>query len=139
MVYIYILKLKSGRLYVGQSTDPRRRFFEHKSGKGANICKSDHPVEILWQGCSGQRDGPFTSALEDWCTVMCKFSFSSSQVSGGRYCHGQYLLVDEDWLIKEACRLMDWMDRLMLGREDKAIELFAEQFNTWRETAELKS
>jgi predicted GIY-YIG superfamily endonuclease len=33
-VYVYILKLNDGRLYVGHSNNPPRRHSEHEQGKG---------------------------------------------------------------------------------------------------------
>ena len=33
-IYVYILQMKDGRLYVGHSSNPLRRHAEHEHGKG---------------------------------------------------------------------------------------------------------
>jgi len=43
MYFVYIIKCKDGSLYTGITTDVKRRFLEHKTGKGAAYTVS-HPV-----------------------------------------------------------------------------------------------
>ncbi len=43
---IYILKLKSGKYYVGKSSNPTKRFEEHKSGKGSAWTQAYKPTGI---------------------------------------------------------------------------------------------
>lgn len=57
--YIYILRCTDNSLYTGITTDVKRRFEEHLSGKyqGAKYTRSRKPVSIeaLWQ-CSTRSD-----------------------------------------------------------------------------------
>lgn len=47
--FVYILETKRGLLYTGISTDPKRRFEEHLSGKkGAKFTKANKPREIVY-------------------------------------------------------------------------------------------
>lgn len=43
MYFVYIIKCKDGSLYTGITTDVKRRFLEHKTGKGGAYTAS-HPV-----------------------------------------------------------------------------------------------
>lgn len=142
-VKVYILKLKSGRLYVGQSTDPRRRFFEHQSGKGANICKHDSPQEILFQADTGYNDSKLTRTIEDICTILSMYSFGAYQVYGGSYCDEQYRRASEEWIFSELIRLNHWFATLQSNNGEKTmqekniletgvIDEFFFSFNTWR-------
>jgi len=50
--YIYILSCSGGRLYTGYTSDPAKRFKEHKTGKrGAKFTRGFAPVsfEGLWE------------------------------------------------------------------------------------------
>jgi putative endonuclease len=50
--YIYIMKCAGDRLYTGYTSDPEKRFHEHKSGKGgAKFTRGFTPVSIegLWE------------------------------------------------------------------------------------------
>jgi putative endonuclease len=50
--YIYIMKCAGDRLYTGYTSDPEKRFKEHKSGKGgAKFTRGFTPVSIegLWE------------------------------------------------------------------------------------------
>ena len=46
--WLYILRLKSGQLYAGSTTDLDRRIEEHYSGHACRTTKLDHPVDILY-------------------------------------------------------------------------------------------
>ena len=47
--YVYILECEDGSLYTGISTDPERRFKEHKSGMlGAKYTKAHKPIKIIY-------------------------------------------------------------------------------------------
>ncbi len=46
---VYIIQTKKGKLYTGISTDTKRRFQEHLSGKGAKYFRSDKPVKIVFE------------------------------------------------------------------------------------------
>ncbi len=45
--YVYILSCKNNRLYTGISTDPQRRFEQHRQGKGARFTRSNPPLALL--------------------------------------------------------------------------------------------
>ncbi|HPF05507.1 MAG TPA: GIY-YIG nuclease family protein [Spirochaetota bacterium] len=50
--YIYIMKCAGDRLYTGYTSDPKKRFNEHRSGKGgAKFTRGFTPVSIegLWE------------------------------------------------------------------------------------------
>jgi predicted GIY-YIG superfamily endonuclease len=47
MEHLYILELEGGNYYVGKSTDPAKRFQQHKSGTGSAWTKAHRPVRLL--------------------------------------------------------------------------------------------
>ena len=47
MASFYILRLKSGGLYVGATTDMERRYGEHCSGRACRTTQVDPPVKLL--------------------------------------------------------------------------------------------
>ena len=49
MFYSYIIKSKkNGRLYVGSTSDLKRRFSEHNKGQGGKYTKDNRPFEIVY-------------------------------------------------------------------------------------------
>ena len=49
MFYTYVLKSKkNGRMYVGSTSDLKRRFTEHNQGKGGKYTKDNKPFEIVY-------------------------------------------------------------------------------------------
>ena len=46
--YFYILRLRSGQLYVGATADLARRWLEHVAGEACRTTKLDPPVEIVY-------------------------------------------------------------------------------------------
>ena len=46
--WFYILRLRSGRLYSGSTTDLERRIEEHRHGKGGHTTASDPPAELVF-------------------------------------------------------------------------------------------
>ena len=46
-IYVYILQMKDGRLYVGHSSNPLRRHAEHEHGKGCRTTGIFGAGEIL--------------------------------------------------------------------------------------------
>jgi putative endonuclease len=48
MYYVYLLQCKGGSLYTGITTDVKRRFKEHKEGKGALYTRMVGVVRILY-------------------------------------------------------------------------------------------
>lgn len=47
MYFVYVLECADGTLYTGITTDLKRRFEEHKKGKGANYTRSRGVTKIL--------------------------------------------------------------------------------------------
>ena len=48
MYYVYIIECRDGTLYTGITTDIKRRFSEHKSGKGGAYTRSKGVRKILY-------------------------------------------------------------------------------------------
>jgi putative endonuclease len=48
MYFVYILKCKDGSLYTGITTNVKRRFLEHKAGKGGAYTRSHLPVKVVY-------------------------------------------------------------------------------------------
>lgn len=66
--YIYILRCTDNSLYTGITTDVKRRFEEHISGRyqGAKYTRSRKPVSIeaLWQCCTRSDASKLECALK---------------------------------------------------------------------------
>jgi putative endonuclease len=45
---VYIIQTKKGKLYTGISTNVKRRFQQHLTGKGAKFFRSDVPVKVVF-------------------------------------------------------------------------------------------
>jgi putative endonuclease len=45
--WFYILRLKSGNLYIGSTTDLDKRYEDHCSGRACRTTKFDSPVAII--------------------------------------------------------------------------------------------
>jgi len=54
---VYLVRMSSGRLYTGISTDVERRFAEHKEGgaKGAKALKGKGPLQLVFSQQVGDR------------------------------------------------------------------------------------
>ena len=48
MAFFYILRLRSGQLYVGATEDLQRRYQEHLSGKACRTTLLDPPLALLY-------------------------------------------------------------------------------------------
>ena len=46
--WFYILRLKSGALYVGATTDLQQRYKDHCSGKACRTTSADRPVAVVY-------------------------------------------------------------------------------------------
>ena len=46
--WFYILRLKSGQLYIGSTTSLHRRYKEHLAGKACRTTKFDPPRELVY-------------------------------------------------------------------------------------------
>lgn len=49
MWFVYILLCKGGSLYTGIAKDPKKRFLEHRNGKGGAYTRSHTPIRIVYQ------------------------------------------------------------------------------------------
>jgi len=45
--YVYLIEAENGHLYCGVTTDLKRRFSEHESGKGAKYFRTQRPLKIV--------------------------------------------------------------------------------------------
>jgi len=48
MWFVYVLLCSDGSFYTGISNDPRKRFSEHKKGRGGAYTRSHKPVKIIY-------------------------------------------------------------------------------------------
>jgi len=46
--WIYILRLKSGQLYIGSTTDLKQRYQDHQNGKACRTTKFDPPFKLVY-------------------------------------------------------------------------------------------
>ena len=48
MVYIYILKLKSNKYYIGKTFNPKFRLDSHFNTNGSTWTKKYKPINMVW-------------------------------------------------------------------------------------------
>ena len=48
MYFVYLIKCKDGTIYTGITTDVKRRFVEHKEGKGGHYTRSRGVAKLLY-------------------------------------------------------------------------------------------
>ncbi len=48
MWYVYILLCSDGSFYTGISNNPKKRFLDHKNGKGGAYTRSHKPIKIIY-------------------------------------------------------------------------------------------
>jgi len=53
--FLYLVRLDSGHLYTGITTDVERRFNEHRSGKGAKFLRGKKGLELVFEFTVGDR------------------------------------------------------------------------------------
>jgi putative endonuclease len=46
--WFYVLRLKSGNLYVGSTTDLKKRYEDHCSGRACRTTKFDPPIALVY-------------------------------------------------------------------------------------------
>jgi putative endonuclease len=46
--YLYILRLKSGQLYIGSTADLKQRYQDHLSGQACGTTKLDPPIKLVY-------------------------------------------------------------------------------------------
>lgn len=55
MWYVYIIRIESGPLYTGITTDPDRRLNEHQAGTGAKYLRGKGPLKRVYCSEIGSR------------------------------------------------------------------------------------
>lgn len=63
--HLYLIRLGSGQLYTGITTDVSRRFGEHRNGKGAKFLRGREGLKLVFSSPIGDR----SSALKIEATV----------------------------------------------------------------------
>ena len=48
MWYVYILECIDGSLYTGSTNNLRKRFSDHKNGKGGHFTRSHKPIRLVY-------------------------------------------------------------------------------------------
>ncbi len=102
---IYILKLKSGCFYIGQTCDIQRRWAEHNAKTGAVITKRDPPVAKIFEFDTGHKDKKLVLYIEDMITLVCMNEAGSAKAIGGRYLTTDYRRADKAWIQIELNRI----------------------------------
>ena len=79
--HLYIIRVKSGSLYTGISTDVERRFAEHVEGgkKGSKYLRARRPLALVFQ----QKIGNRSQALKVECAVKNLSKPVKEQVAKG--------------------------------------------------------
>jgi len=55
--WVYMVRAENGHLYTGISTDPQRRFEQHRRGRGARFFNRSPAAELVWhQRCEDHSD-----------------------------------------------------------------------------------
>lgn len=55
--FLYLIECADGSLYAGISTDVKRRYAEHLSGKGARYTRSHKPLRLLgFRNCGSRSE-----------------------------------------------------------------------------------
>ena len=79
MVNIYVLKLKSGKYYVGKTNHTFQRFSQHQTGSGAKWTKK-YPVVDLFAFHHGMKDSD-----ENKITIQMMKKYGVKNVRGGSW------------------------------------------------------
>ena len=97
MSYIYALKLKNNKYYVGKTNVPDMRLEQHQAGEGASWTKLYEPVEVLYVQ-------PSTSVFdEDLHVKNLMLQYGIETTRGGSYSSIVLSESQLDVLIKEMC------------------------------------
>lgn len=62
--YVYIIECEDTSLYVGVSTDIKRRFLEHKAGKGSKYVRSKKAKRIIFSETHDNKYSAFKREIE---------------------------------------------------------------------------
>ncbi|CAM3019782.1 hypothetical protein CD039_01820 [Staphylococcus argensis] len=86
MWYLYVLKLEYDYIYVGITSNPRKRIKNHFFGNSAKITQKFMPLEVLdIIECRPVRAEP--EQIEDNVTEHLFNSYGRDNVFGGKYCN----------------------------------------------------
>ncbi|OGZ06153.1 MAG: hypothetical protein A3C93_01335 [Candidatus Lloydbacteria bacterium RIFCSPHIGHO2_02_FULL_54_17] len=68
MYFVYILKCADGSFYTGITTDLKRRFEEHKSGKGGRYTRAHGALRMLYREKQKDRSSALKreAAIKRW-------------------------------------------------------------------------
>lgn len=66
--FVYLIKCNDGTIYTGITTDLKRRFIEHKNGKGGHYTKSRGVTKILYSEPSKDKSSALKreSEIKSW-------------------------------------------------------------------------
>lgn len=108
--HLYVLRLRSGRYYIGISNDPWRRWLQHKKGTGAMVCRHDPPVEKVYL-LDLRTHAEFVARLyENFVTMTWSLVLGCNNVIGGSYIDDQYRRASREWCEAEQKRLFNIME-----------------------------
>ena len=81
MTSVYVLKLLSGKYYVGKSKNPFKRIKQHFNMKGSRWTKKYHPLEVMkiYPDSDGFDEDKYTKILMD--------KYGIDNVRGGSFCN----------------------------------------------------
>lgn len=83
--HVYILELRNRMLYVGISTDPKRRYIQHCEGKGSVWTRMHQPIRIMEIASTGVRSKRKAEHLESKRTLELIDTYGWQRVRGGRF------------------------------------------------------
>jgi putative endonuclease len=83
---VYIILCSDGALYTGITTDLRRRFAQHVSGRGAKYFRGRQPLEIVYQEVGHTRSTATRRELE--IKTLAR-SEKLSLISSGKSAHNR--------------------------------------------------
>lgn len=92
---IYVLKLESGKYYVGKSSNPTERYQQHLSGSGSTWTKKYKPVSLVKVISNVS---PFE---EDKITKEYMSKYGIENVRGGAYVNEKLFEEEKDYLRRE--------------------------------------
>lgn len=94
MVYIYVLRLKEQRWYIGRSETPLKRISEHFQGKGCEWTRIYRPKKIkkIYGNCDPYDEDKFTKLY------MTKYGIDN--VRGGSFCTVKLSGIERHFLLK---------------------------------------
>src|SRR5688572_18176193 len=80
MFYVYVLKCRNNKYYVGQTMDLDVRYDQHVNGEGSEWTRLYRPTGIVWDEKTSNED------LEEIKTLEYMKIYGIENVRGGPYC-----------------------------------------------------